>query len=354
MNIEKIERELCIGEAALVLSPENRRYLTGFGSSDGIIVITGSGSKFWTDSRYIEDASEKIKDAEVELLERDYGNIEEFLRDNECRTVLVEASRITVSELERLRNRFTRFEFDTSGRLDEMISGLRAVKTPWEMEELKKAQNIAETSFKEFLPMIRVGIRERDLAAELDYRMRRNGAEGISFDTIVISGENTSKPHGVPGDRRLMKGDFITVDFGAVYNGYHSDTTRTVALGSITPEMEHVYNTVLKAQKTAAEAISPGMTAGEYDAVARKVIEEAGYGEYFGHGTGHGVGIEIHERPFAGRDSEGILRAGNVVSCEPGIYLPGRFGVRIEDTLIVTESGAETLCSLPKELIVLK
>lgn len=354
MNIEFIERSLGDGEAALILSPENRRYFTEFSSSDGILLITKKGSRFWTDSRYIEAAKEKIKSAEVELRERESDRVNEFIQDTDCDTVYVEASRITISELNRLKRIFNGVTINVSDHLDKMISECRAIKSPWEMEQLKKAQGIAETAFKEFLPMIRVGVSERDLAAELEYRMRRNGAEGISFDTIVVSGENSSKPHGVPGERRLMNGDFITIDFGAIYNGYHSDTTRTVALGSVTPEMEYVYETVLKAQTTAAAELISGISARDYDGIARKIIEDAGYGSFFGHSTGHGVGIEIHEKPYAGRGSKDMLKAGNVVSCEPGIYLPGRFGVRIEDTLLVTETGALNLCSLPKDLIILK
>ena len=183
--------------------------------------------------------------------------------------------------------------------------------------------------------------------------MLKNGADGLSFETIAISGKNTSMPHGVPTEKPVEKGDFITMDYGALYRGYHSDMTRTVALGYVSDEQEKVYNTVLEAQKAAAEAVKPGAKCADADAAARQIIEKAGYAEFFTHGTGHGVGIDIHEPPTVSYRSEETLRPGDVVTAEPGIYLPGKFGVRIEDMLYVTENSAENLTEAPKNLIVL-
>ena len=215
------------------------------------------------------------------------------------------------------------------------------------------AQRIAERAFDEVLGEIKPGMTEREIAAELVYRMLRNGAENISFDPIVVTGAKTSMPHGVPGDRKVQRGDFLTMDFGCIYKGYCSDMTRTVAIGGVSDEMKAVYNIVLKAQLAGIAAAKAGLKGREIDAAARKVIDEAGYGEYFGHGFGHGIGLEVHEEPNAGPVSEALMEPGVVISAEPGIYLPGRFGVRIEDVIIITENGCENITTAKKELIIL-
>ena len=218
---------------------------------------------------------------------------------------------------------------------------------------MRKAQQIADKAFAEVLPRIKMGMSELELQAELIYCMYKNGAHGLSFDPIVVSGPNSSMPHGVAGERKIQDGDFITMDFGVLYNGYCSDMTRTVAMGHVTEEMEKVYNTVLAAQLAGLAVTKAGVPGQEIDAAARKVIEDAGYGPYFGHGYGHSVGLEIHENPSpAGRNDQPMpLHA--VASAEPGIYLPGQFGVRIEDCVIYTEDGYENLATSPKNLIVL-
>ena len=239
------------------------------------------------------------------------------------------------------------------GAVDRAITSLRMIKSADEIALMKSAQEIAERAFTHILDFIKPGVTEREVSLELDYFMLRSGAEALSFETIAVSGVNSSMPHGVPSDKKIENGDFVTMDYGAVCGGYHSDMTRTVAVGNVSAEQKKVYDTVLKAQLAALEAMRPGVRCADADRAARDVIEAAGYGEFFGHGTGHGVGIEIHEEPRVSPTAVDILETGNVVTDEPGIYLPGQFGVRIEDMVLITENGFENLTKAPKELIVL-
>lgn len=232
------------------------------------------------------------------------------------------------------------------------IYAFRATKEDWELELMRKAQAITDRAFAEVITRIKPGMTELELQAELIYCMYKNGGTGLAFDPIVVSGPNTSLPHGVAGERVIQKGDFVTMDFGASYMGYCSDMTRTVAVGYATDEMKHVYDTVLKAQLTAIAATKAGVPGKDIDGTARKVIADAGYGEYFGHGYGHSLGLEIHENPSPNASNTEPLPAGVVCSAEPGIYLPGKFGVRIEDVTIITEDGCEDITGSPKNLII--
>ena len=218
---------------------------------------------------------------------------------------------------------------------------------------MKKAQAITDMAFAEICKVLRPGMSEKEAATELIHCLLKNGSEGLAFDPIVVSGPNTSKPHGVPGDRKMEYGDFVTMDFGAKVDGYCADMTRTVALGFVSEEMSRVYEIVLRAQEEAIAATKAGKTGAEVDGVARKIIEEAGYGEYFGHGYGHSVGLEIHEAPNCSPGNQKPLPAGVVCSAEPGIYLPGKFGVRIEDVVIITEDGCEDITNSPKNLTII-
>ena len=215
------------------------------------------------------------------------------------------------------------------------------------------AQRIAERALKDILKELRPGVTEREIAARLQYLMLHYGAENMSFDPIVVSGPNGSLPHGVPSEKEIRPGEFVTMDFGCIYHGYCSDMTRTVAVGSVTEEMRTVYETVLAAQQAGIAAARAGVTGKEVDGAARRVIADAGYEKYFGHGFGHGVGVEIHEEPRASSTNDAPLPAGAVISAEPGIYLPGKLGVRIEDVIVLTENGCENLTRAPKELLVL-
>ena len=223
-----------------------------------------------------------------------------------------------------------------------------------EVECIKKAQAIAEEAFEYILTFIKPGVTEKQIALELDFYMLSHGAEALSFETIAVTGKKTSMPHGVPDDTVVESGDFITMDFGAVYKGYHSDMTRTVAVGSVSDEQRKIYENVLQAQKSALSLLRAGEACQKADAAARDIISNAGYGKFFGHGTGHGVGVEIHEEPNLSPNYESPLKVGNVVTVEPGIYLPGKFGVRIEDMALITEDGYENLTKTPKELIVIE
>jgi len=232
------------------------------------------------------------------------------------------------------------------------INAFRGVKEAWELELMCKAQDITDKAFAEVVTRLKAGMTELELQAELIYCLYKNGATGLAFDPIVVSGPNTSLPHGVAGERVICEGDFVTMDFGASYMGYCSDMTRTVAVGFATEEMEKIYNTVLQAQLAGLAASKAGVPGQDIDGAARKVISDAGYGEYFGHGYGHSLGLEIHEAPNPNARPAAGLPAGAVASAEPGIYLPGKFGVRIEDTCIFLEDGIEILTHSPKNLMI--
>lgn len=336
-------------DGALIVSPESRRYFTGFNASDGFLFITKSGSVFLTDSRYIEAAKDKIICCEVE---EQKGKLMDYAKRFNCKVLAVEADRLTVTQLKNLRKALHGIKLTTVGT-DKIIDSFRAVKNEAEIENICKAQRIAEAAFDHILGFIKVGVTEKKVALELDHYMLSHGADGLSFETIAISGANTSKPHGVPTDKKIEHGDFVTMDYGAVVNGYHSDMTRTVAVGAASDEQKKIYKIVFEAQLAVLRVLKNGVKCSDADKAARDVITEAGYGEYFRHSTGHGVGIEIHEKPFISPKSTATLRSGNVVTDEPGIYIPGKFGVRIEDMALITESGCKNLTKAPKELIII-
>ena len=336
-------------DGALIISPENRRYFTGFNASDGFLFITKSGSVFLTDSRYIEAAKDKIICCEVE---EQKGKLMDYAKRFNCKVLAVEADRLTVTQLKNLRKALHGIKLTTVGT-DKIIDSFRAVKNEAEIENICKAQRIAEAAFDHILGFIKVGVTEKEVALELDHYMLSHGADSLSFETIAISGANTSKPHGVPTDKKIEHGDFVTMDYGAVVNGYHSDMTRTVAVGAASDEQKKIYKIVFEAQLAVLRVLKNGVKCSDADKAARDVITEAGYGEYFRHSAGHGVGIEIHEKPFISPKSTATLRSGNVVTDEPGIYIPGKIGVRIEDMALITENGCKNLTKAPKELIII-
>ena len=340
-------------DAVIITSPENRRYFTGFNSSDGFLVITKDESVFFTDSRYIEAAENQITACKSLLLKRVNETIAPYLKEKGIKNIILETERLTVAELNNLKKAFDFCTVEANEDLDEIINNLRAVKTSEEIENIKKAQKIAEDAFNHILKFIKVGVTEKEIALELDFYMLSHGAEAVSFETIAVSGKNSSMPHGVPTDKKVEKGDFITMDFGAMYNGYHSDMTRTVIVGEPSEKQREVYETVLKAQKASLAVLKNGITGVNADKAARDIIDNAGYKDNFGHGTGHGVGIEIHESPNLSPYSKATLETGNIVTVEPGIYIPNEFGVRIEDMALITEEGCINLTNCEKELIIL-
>lgn len=352
-NLEKYRSLLGKSYDGLLLtSPVSRMYCAEFNVDEGVSIISQHGARFLTDSRYIETAQKNLPDFEVVMIDQTHGYydlINQAIADFGIHTLGYEEAYLSCAE-------YAGYEKHLKAALvpcQKELNAFRAVKEEWELQRMRKAQEITDRAFAELLPRIHVGMTEKELAAELIYCLYRNGAEGLSFAPIVASGPNGSMPHAVPGERKIARGDFVTMDFGVKYQGYCSDMTRTVAIGSVTEEMRRVYDTVLQAQLAGIAVTKAGVSGQFIDGTARKVIADAGYGEYFGHGYGHCVGLEIHEAPNCNRANDKPMPAGCVSSAEPGIYLPGKFGVRIEDCVVITKDGCEILTHSPKELIIL-
>ena len=351
-NLEKY-LSLLNGEVdgLLLTSRYSRHYGAEFDIAEGVAIVTKNGCRYFTDSRYIESAENNIKGFEVLGINQFTGyfaRLNDAIADFGVSTLGYEEYYLTVAEL-------MGYEKNLNAKLvpfNKQINGFRGSKEAWELDLMLKAQAITDKAFSEVLTRIKPGMTELELQAELIYCMYKNGGTGLAFDPIVVSGPNTSLPHGVAGDRVIQAGDFVTMDFGASYKGYCSDMTRTVAVGFATDEMKKVYEVVLKAQESAIAATKAGVPGKEIDAVARKVITDAGYGENFGHGYGHSLGLEIHEAPNTNTSNPDPMPVGAVCSAEPGIYLPGKFGVRIEDVVIIKEDGCEDITKSPKHLIV--
>lgn len=341
-------------DCGLITSDINRRYFTGMKSSAGTLVVFAEQIYFIIDFRYIEKTQKLLADTEIEVImqEQLYEQINDLIAKHNAKTVAVEADICTLSQYSEYKNNLSA-EVLNSSTLSDIINELRLVKTDEQIEKMIAAQRIAEKGFEHMLDFIKVGRTERELQLELDYFMLKNGAEALSFDTIALSGKNTSLPHGVPSDKRVEQGEFVLLDFGAVVDGYHSDMTRTVCVGRPSDEMKKVYEIVLEAQLAGLQTVRSGITGKALDKTARDVIESAGYGEYFGHSLGHGVGVEIHEAPTASPRSHQKLPVNSIVTVEPGIYLPDRFGVRIEDFVVVKENGCVNMTKAPKQLILL-
>lgn len=338
-------------DAVMATSEHNRLYVTGFRSSAGVAVASAGGSSFFTDSRYIEAAAAAVTGSRVLPVDERHSffdRVNGFIDENNIKILGVEESSLSYAQYMEYAEKLDA----ALAPAQELFSGLRCSKSAEEIELMRAAQRLADCVFDELLGIISTDMTEAELAAEIIYRLRRRGAEGISFEPIVVSGERSSMPHGVPGDRKISKG-FLTMDFGCVLNGYCSDMTRTVCIGKPTEKMRGVYGTVLEAQLAGIAAARAGIPGRAVDEAGRAVIERAGYGVYFGHGFGHSLGIEVHEKPNANRTEEMLLPAGAVISAEPGIYLPGEFGVRIEDVIVIREGGCENLMLSSKELIVL-
>jgi len=354
-RITQLRKSLPANAAGIITNPISRRYCTGFPSSAGMLLLCSGEALFLTDSRYIEAAKQTITSVPVEEQTNSKQLLTEFCKRNKIKRLFVEAEHTTLSEHERLQKMLPKLHIERGGRLSKALTRLRLHKTPGEIESIRQAQSIAEAALAHVLEHhIKAGITERELALELDFYMLRHGAEALSFETIAVAGANGANPHGVPGDYALQRGDLLTMDFGAVVNGLHSDMTRTVAVGGCSNDAREIYETVLRAQQAALQLAAPGIPCKELDAAARNVIKEAGFGEYFRHGTGHGVGYDIHEAPSAAPKSKDILAPGMVVTVEPGIYIPGKHGVRIEDMVLITDTGAENLTQAGKELIVIR
>ncbi|MCQ2455567.1 MAG: aminopeptidase P family protein [Clostridia bacterium] len=350
--IEKLQNSLNDDEAAIIKSDANRFYLTGFSSSDGIVLLTRKSAYFLIDFRYFEKAKREVKNFEVLLLTKTISQINDICKTQGIKTVFTECDKITLGEFSLYKKSFLA-DISSDNKIGEMLELLRSVKSAREIENIKKAQEITDKTFSYILEKIKSGKTEKEIALQMEFYLRGLGSEGISFDFIVVSGKNSSLPHGVPTDKKIENGDFVTMDFGAVIGGYRSDMTRTVAVGFVTDEQRKVYDTVLKAQEIAFENIKPDVICKDVDFCARDFINKSGYEGCFGHGLGHSVGIEIHENPSFNTRCETALKSGMVLTVEPGIYLENKFGVRIEDMVIINDNSFENITKSSKELLIL-
>ncbi len=352
-RILKIQQKLCDDEAFIVFYGPNRFYLTGFNSSAGAVLITPKSASFIIDFRYFEKAKKVVKSCNVILSDKIWQQITEILKADKIEKLYVENRTLSLSEFFALKKNLSEFKISEDTALDDYIYLLRSVKSEGELSLMRKAQALTDEAFEYILDYIRPGKTEKAIALELEFYMRRHGSEGVAFDSIVVSGENSSLPHGTPGDREVRRGDFITMDFGAVVGGYCADMTRTVAVGEISDRQKLVYDTVLNAQLEAMKHIKTGAVCREIDAVARDLIDNCGFEGCFGHSLGHSLGIQVHEAPGFNLRDNTVLVSGMVLSVEPGIYLENEFGVRIEDVVCVTNGGFENLTKSPKDLIIL-
>lgn len=332
-------------DALLVSAQANIRYLSGFTGSSGLLVLEAEHATLITDSRYVTQAEAESPGVVVDLVAGTYeGTLVAFLKSAGIRALLYEDEQLKVAQLRFLESALEGVGLHPSRGI---IEKLRATKTPDEVAILRTAASGLTSALASFRTHLRAGVSEQDVAAELDHALRRAGYEKPAFETIVASGARSALPHGRPTSKRLDGGDIVVLDFGGFRDGYASDVTRSFSLGSPDDQAMRVYGLVAAAQQRAIELVRPGRTAGEIDKAAREVIEDAGYSEYFGHGTGHGVGLEVHEGPWIRPGADTVLEAGMVFTVEPGIYLPGRLGVRLEDDVLVTQTGFEILSREP-------
>ena len=332
----------------VVTKPENRRYLSGFTGTAGMLFVSQDNSFLLTDFRYIEQAKIQAPDCQIiKYSKSPYEVLDELVKKLSIVKIGFESDYVTFDNYRHL----TRI-VDQNKLTPIIIDGLRIVKEQQEIERIKKAVDIADKAFSRILTFIRPGLTEQDVALELEYQMRSLGAEKSAFDIIVASGSRGALPHGVASSKNVELGDLVTMDFGAVYQGYHSDITRTICMGKASEKQKEVYSIVLKSQLAGVQAVKSGRTGKEVDSVARKTIEDAGYGDYFGHGLGHGVGLAIHEEPrLSPSNEDGVLTESMIVTVEPGIYIPDWGGIRIEDTVVVAADKAEVLTASSKQLI---
>ncbi|GGF08249.1 Xaa-Pro dipeptidase [Halobacillus andaensis] len=337
-------------DGLLIMSSKNRRYIANFTGSSGALLITADQALFITDFRYTEQAAEQANG--FSIIEHKIPLHEE---------VAAQANQLGITKLGFEKELLTYGQYDlfnqhvkadltpTSG----LVEKLRLIKSEDELTILKDATKIADDAFSHILNYIKPGVKEIEISNELEFFMRKQGAASSSFDIIVASGYRSALPHGVASDKEIQTGELVTLDFGALYNGYCSDITRTVAVGQINDKLKEIYDTVLQAQIKGMEGLKAGITGKEADALTRDYIKGKGYGDYFGHSTGHGIGLDVHEGPGLSYRSDVVLEPGMVVTVEPGIYVPKVGGCRIEDDTVVTETGNETLSHSPKELITL-
>ena len=352
-NLEKLRHVMAEQtiEALLVYSPYNLRYIANFTGTTGYALVTQEKAYFITDARYTEQAAKQAVGYEIVQNKGAWVNVlVDLVEKEQIKELSFEANHVTVAELHHFEEVLP-LEVDLNP-VGTIIETIREIKTEEELEIIRKACEISDKAFDHILTFIKPGVTtEIEVANELDFYMRSLGATGVSFDTIVASGYRSAMPHGVASDKVIQNGELLTMDYGCYYKGYVSDKTRTVAVGEISDQLKDIYQVTLDAQLLVAQKAKPGMTGADLDKIARDYITEKGYGEYFVHSLGHGIGLEIHEGPGVNRLADTPLVPGHVITNEPGIYLPGIGGVRIEDDMIVTETGVEVIQKAPKELI---
>lgn len=336
-------------EAVVILSPYNRRYLSGFTGTSGSLLITQDKSLLITDFRYIQQANDQAQDFEVINQEGPMlSKINDLIKEGQYKNVGVESHLITYNEYQALNTDAVELS-----SIEGVIETIRMIKDEFEIKQIQKAADIVDETYEHILKWVKPGMTENEVNNEMEMFMRRKGATCSSFDTIVASGYRGALPHGVASNKVIEEGDMITLDFGALYEGYVSDVTRTFAIGEPKEEMKKIYNIVLEAQLSALEQIKPGMTGKEADTIARDVIKSYGYGEQFGHSLGHGIGLEVHEGPALSQKSDIVLEENMCITLEPGIYVDGLGGVRIEDDVLVTKNGLQRFTKSSKDLIIL-
>lgn len=354
MNVKKIaelvKKNDC--DAVILLNESNMHYACGFSPSEGIVIITNQAKGYHiVDSRYTQIAQESSVKTGLQIIEISSSfsdEVKAVCEKHKIKRLLFENNTIFLSDYLLYKSVLSDIELVN---LDNQLMLLRNVKEQYEINLIKDANNIAEKSFLELLNSVKPGKSEKEIAAYFDYLMAKNGSDGVSFDTIVLTGEHTSMPHGVPSEKKIQSGDFVLFDFGATVCGYHSDMTRTIAVGDVSDEMKESYELVLKAQNAGIKALKSGENCSDVYYSAYNVLDEKNMAQYFRHSLGHGVGLEIHEGYNASSRSPDTFQTGNVTSIEPGIYIPGKYGIRIEDLLYLSPRGRENLSKITKNLI---
>ncbi|WP_018923813.1 M24 family metallopeptidase [Salsuginibacillus kocurii] len=351
-QLQRLQKKLAQSDVSSIIieSAVNREYVSGFTGTAGALLITEQDALFITDFRYVEQAEKQSPDFTIIKQERSMAEeIAEQVKKRGLQTVGFEKSHVTYAQFEQ----FDKYIEATLEPVSGLVESLRLYKTPAELSIIEEAAKIVDLTFDHITSFIQPGVKEVDVANELEFFMRKQGAACSSFDIIVASGERSAYPHGVASTKEIQKGELVTMDFGAYYKGYCSDMTRTVAVGEPAQELKKIYDTVHEAQEKAMQHLGPNMSGVEADAVARDHIKAAGFGEYFGHGLGHGLGMEVHEAPRLSPKGEQMLEPGMVVTVEPGIYVAGLGGTRIEDDAVITENGNKRLTHSTKELLIL-
>ncbi len=337
-------------DAILLYKPENRRYVSNFTGSTGYVLITKELAQFITDFRYTQQAEAQCKGFEVVEMSK-LKPVTDVIKNYSIKKLGIEEDYVAFGQYLEFKEKLENVEFVP---LEGTITKLRSIKSQEEINLISKAAEIADEAFQHILQYIKPGLKEREVALELEVFMKKRGASNLSFDSIVASGNRSSLPHGVASDKIIEKGDLVTLDFGCVYQGYCSDMTRSFVMGEATERQKEIYYTVLEAQEKSLQSVRPGIKGVELDKIARDIISDKGFGEYFGHGLGHGVGLEVHELPHVNGLGDVPMEPGMIITIEPGVYIPDYGGVRIEDLVVVTENGYEVLSKSTKELIELK